>query len=151
MKRGATFALGAACGALLLALALLVYERYKTTRVHLLEAPMVLRADGMDQQLHLLPKGTTLYYDRGFAEGFQRYKVYINIDRTPLPLKTLDDASMVAPIDAASMDHGERQRAQDARAARVLTQQDLEAILASGSMRRGEIEALLAQFARKRQ
>lgn len=147
MTRIVAFVLGSACGVLLLSTVLLLHDLYGAKMVHVLEAPMVLRANDMGDHLHLLPKGTTLYYDRSFSEGFSRYKVYVNIDRTPLALTTLADPTMVAPIDAAWMDADERKRAQ---AQLVPTKEELRALLASGALRRSELEALLAETPRER-
>lgn len=139
MIRLVLFIVGAASGALLVALAWLFYPLYKTTLVHVLDAPMVLSADTMSAHVHLLPKGTTLYYDDSFAEGFTRYRVYVNIDRMPLALKELDDPTMIAPIDARVMDADDLKGAPRTS---VLTRQELEAILASGSMTHDEMKAV---------
>lgn len=147
MTRVVAFVLGSASGVLLLSVALLLHDLYGKTQVHVLEAPMVLRANDMDDHLHLLPKGTTLYYDRSFSEGFTRYKVYVNIDRTPLALATLADPTMVDPINAAWMDADERKRAQGQR---MPGKEELRALLASGALRRSDLEALLAEAPRAR-
>ncbi|HEX8615124.1 MAG TPA: hypothetical protein VF800_27895 [Telluria sp.] len=147
MKGIVTFGLGAVAGVLLLSLAWLFHPLYKTTKVYVLDAPMVLSADQMDDRLHLLPKGTTLYFDQGFAEGFSRYKVYVNIDRTPLVLKELDDPTMIAPIQASLIDADELERESGKR---PLTKQALRAMLASGGMAREEIEAVFDEFLHKR-
>lgn len=148
MRRGALFVLGADCGALLVSLAWLFYPLYKTTKVHMLDAPMVLSADNMSAHLHLLPKGTTLYFDQGFAEGFQRYRVYVNIDRMPLALKQLDDPTMIAPLQARAADPAELSGAPRKP---VLSKQELAAILASGSMTRAEIKAVFDDAMQGRQ
>lgn len=145
--RAAFFIVGAAAGALLVAVAWLFYPLYKSTKVHVLDAPMVLSADTTSAHVHLLPKGTTLYYDQGFAEGFTRYRVYVNIDRTPLALQELDDPTMVAPLEARMME-GEDLKGAPHRP--VLTRQELEAILASGSMTRDEIKAVFDAAMRRR-
>ncbi|NHZ99015.1 hypothetical protein [Massilia sp. CCM 8734] len=147
MTHTAAYTLGAVSGVLLVAVALLLHDQYASKKVHVLEAPMLLTANGMGKQMHLLPKGTTLYFDEGFSEGFERYKVYVNIDRTPLVLKELDDPTMIDPLTASVMDADELKRA--SRTA-PLAKQDLQAILASGGMQRDEIKALLEDFLSER-
>lgn len=111
MKAGVSFTLGAAAGALMLAVAWFFWSAAKPVHVYVLDAPMLLAADGMDKNLHLLPKGTTLYYDQGFPEGVERYRVYVNLDHTPLKLKRLDDPTRIAPIRAQVLEADELKRA----------------------------------------
>jgi hypothetical protein len=76
-------------GVLTVALLFTVRSRPKMTKVHTLKAPLILVGSEPGENLHLLPGGTTLYFDQSFPEGFTRYKVYINIDRMPLTLRDL--------------------------------------------------------------
>lgn len=146
--RAALFVIGAAFGALLVAMAWLFHPLYKSTKVYVLDAPMVLSTDATSAHVHLLPKGTTLYFDDAFAEGFERYRVYVDIDRTPLVLKELDDPTRIAPIRARMMEDDDLQRAPHKP---VLSKQELRAILGSGSMTRDEIEALFDDVLQRRQ
>lgn len=57
----------------------------KIAKIHILKEPMILSSNASTKNLHLLPVGTTLYYDRSYAEGFTRYRVYINIDQSSKP------------------------------------------------------------------
>lgn len=142
-KRSISFIVGAALGALTAAMALFYWNHYKMTKVYVLEAPMLLTAGKMDNNLHLLPKGTTLYFDEGFPEGFERYKVYVNIDRNPLPLKDLADPTSITPIQAQVMEAHELKRA---LLEYPLTKKDLEAILKSKSMTRDEIKEVFNAY-----
>jgi hypothetical protein len=70
-------------------------------KFHILNSPMVINSDS-DSHSYLLPKGTYLYFDGAFPEGFIRYKVYVNVDKSngaPLPL-TENTNGVEAPITA---------------------------------------------------
>lgn len=113
------------------------------TKVHTLKAPLVLVSDEPTKNLHLLPAGTTLYFDQSYPEGFTRYKVYINIDRMPLPLRDLSDPTEINPIEARALSKSDL-----AKALRdyPLTRQDLEAILQSKHLTTEEIKEVFNSF-----
>jgi hypothetical protein len=50
-----------------------VHSRLQTVKAHTLEFPMLLAGPSGEGPLQLLPKGTTLYYDQSYPEGFTRY------------------------------------------------------------------------------
>ena len=95
-------AMGAVISAVLCATVFSIYGANKMSKVHTLKFPFLLSGPEQSQNMHLLPKGTTLYFDRAFPEGFSRYKVYINIDRTPLELQELSDPTLIIPIEASA-------------------------------------------------
>ncbi|NHZ90036.1 hypothetical protein F2P45_13575 [Massilia sp. CCM 8733] len=142
-----SFTLGAAAGALMLAAAWFFRNAHQAVHVHVLDAPMLLAADGMDKNLHLLPKGTTLYYDQGFPEGVERYRVYVNLDHNILKLKQLDDPTRITPIRAQAIEAHELKRALRDY---PLTKSELQAILKSDRMTRDEIKAVFDEFLRNR-
>lgn len=47
-------------------------------KIHILKAPLSIGSE-KDNNYYLLPKGTYLYFDSAFPEGFNRYKIYVNI------------------------------------------------------------------------
>ncbi|MCE3605097.1 hypothetical protein LXA47_15960 [Massilia sp. P8910] len=144
MKRNAfAFLLGLAAGALIITIALFFWNRQKMTKVHVLEAPLLLQSNEMNDYLHLLPKGTTLYYDTSFPEGFSRYKVYINIDRMPLALKELTDPTMVDPLTAHALDAGDLRRVLRDY---PLSKRDLESILKSKALSRDDIKEVFNSY-----
>ncbi|WP_223164736.1 hypothetical protein [Massilia mucilaginosa] len=147
MKPVVSFTLGAAAGALMLAAAWFFRNAHQAVHVHVLDAPMLLAADGMDKNLHLLPKGTTLYYDQGFPEGVERYRVYVNLDHNILKLKQLDDPTRITPIRAQAIEAHELKRALRDY---PLTKSELQAILKSDRMTRDEIKAVFDEFLRNR-
>lgn len=142
-QKAALFLVGVAAGALIITIALYFWNRQKMTKVHVLEAPLLLLSNEMNDYLHMLPRGTTLYYDKSFPEGFSRYKVYINVDRMPLPLKELADPTTIAPLDAYALDAADLQRALRDY---PLSKRDLEAILRSKSLSREDIKEVFNNY-----
>ncbi|WP_374513349.1 hypothetical protein [Niveibacterium sp.] len=65
-------------------------------------------SDGGGQ--YSLPTGTVLYFDRAYPEGFSRFRVYINVDRMPLRLKSLDDTTLIDPLDAVAPNQNDIER-----------------------------------------
>lgn len=117
---------------------------YKTmTKVHKLEYPLILSSDTASKNVHMLPKGTVLYFDKSYPEGFTRYKVYINIDRTSLKLDDLADPTTIDPIDGAVP--GKEDLIKILREY-PLTKNDLESILGSKKMSKDEIKEVLQKF-----
>lgn len=53
----------------------------------------------------VLPQGTVLRFDRGFAEGFSRYQVFINVE-APLELRPTTPRGAIDPL--ISFDAGQR-------------------------------------------
>lgn len=117
----------------------------KMTKIHKLEYPLIVSSDQQSKITHMLPKGTTLYYDKAYPEGFTRYKVYINIDRMPLKLEDLQDPTEIIPIDAAAPDKDDLTRLiQDY----PLTKSDLESILSSKKISEEEIKEVFEKYIR---
>jgi hypothetical protein len=115
------------------------------TKVHKLKSPLLLSSDSPSVNMHMLPKGTVLYFDQSYPEGFTRYKVYINIDRMPLELKTLSDPTEIMPIDAEAPTKADLQKLLKDY---PLSKADLEAILKSGRISKEEIKEVLSEFSR---
>ena len=134
---------GVVIGGLLIALSLTFWSRTKMVKVHTANAPLLLVSNSPSKNLHMLPTGTTLYFDQSFPEGLTRYKVYLNIDRMPLPLRDLTDPTEVDPIEARPLGKSEL-----AKALRdyPLTRQDLEGILREKHLSREEIKKVFNNF-----
>lgn len=115
------------------------------TKVHTLEFPMLLAGPSGNGPLQLLPKGTTLYLDKTYPEGFTRYIVYVNVDRFPLPTSELTDPTAIRPITAFPMDKGDLKRLLDRN---PVTKEELASILKSGQLTKEEIREVLAEFAK---
>jgi hypothetical protein len=129
-------------------LCLLVLELrtlHKPAKVHQLEFPLLVSSDRESQIAHLLPAGTTMYFDQAYPEGFTRYKVYVNVDRLPLGLTTQKDPTEIVPIDAAAPTGDDLKKLLSSY---PLTKSGLEAILKSGKVTREEIKSLLTEYSK---
>lgn len=119
------------------------WSTHKMTDIHTLEYPMLLSGDSSTKSYHILPKGTTLYYDKSFDEGFTRYKVYINIDRMPLKLEALQDPTTIRPIWAYAPDKNDMK---SLLREYPLTKSDLQSILQSGQLSKEDVKEILSDF-----
>ena len=93
----------------------------------------------------MLPKGTILYFDKAYPEGFTRYKVYINIDRMPLTLQSLSDSTTIIPIE------GHVPYKEDLKKLLreyPLTRSDLADILKSQHLTKDEISEVFKEYLR---
>ncbi|WP_420106620.1 hypothetical protein [Herbaspirillum huttiense] len=136
--------LGGATAASLLFCGYLIWKP-ATVKIHRLTTPLQLSTEQASNGL--LPVGTTLYYDTSFPEGFSRYKIYVNIDRMPLPLENLPDPTMIAPLETAPF----RQEALlKLLRNHPLTRKDLDTILSTGYLSKDEIKEVLSEFVASR-
>ena len=113
-------------------------------QMHTLEAPLLLvGGDAVNGPPSLLPKGTTLYYDQAFPEGFVRYKVYVNVEGINLETHEADEKFWIRPLTALPMDQDQlRMMLRDY----PITKNDLAAVLKSGSISKEEIRELLSEY-----
>ncbi|NUT59860.1 hypothetical protein [Herbaspirillum sp. C9C3] len=140
MKSKAIIFLAGMMTASLFMVGYLVWE-FTTAKIHRLSAPLQLRS--YQASNGVLPSGATLYYDTSLAEGVSRYKIYVNIDRMPLPLENLPDPTMIAPLEAAPF----RQEALlKLLRNHPLTRKDLDTILSTGYLTKDEIKEVLSEF-----
>jgi hypothetical protein len=114
-------------------------------KVHTLEFPLLLSSSAKNGPFQMLPKGTTLYLDQTYPEGFTRYIVYVNVDRFPLPTRELSDPTTIAPLTAYAMDQRDLKRLLNAN---PVTKDELAGILKSGQLSKDEIRELLAEYAK---
>jgi hypothetical protein len=143
-KQAAVLIFSAVGAAILLCLTFLP-STPKTTKVHKLESPLLLSSNTTSTNMHMLPKGTVLYFDQSYPEGFTRYKVYVNIDRMPLKLSELADPTLIDPLEAKALDQADLKKLPKNY---PLTKQDLSAILKSSLMSKEEIKDVLTEFVR---
>jgi hypothetical protein len=142
--------LGIATGAIVFMLTTCLSANYLSTwksmtKVHTLEYPLIVSSDIASSHQHLLPKGTVLYFDKSFPEGFTRYKIYVNIDRMPLELKDLPDPTEISPLEAAAPSKEDLIKLLKEY---PLTKSDLESILSSKRLSNEEIKEILAKYVR---
>uniref|UniRef100_Q47E08 Putative transmembrane protein n=1 Tax=Dechloromonas aromatica (strain RCB) TaxID=159087 RepID=Q47E08_DECAR len=120
-------------------------EHKTMTKIHKLEYPLILSSESASKNTHMLPKGTVLYFDKSYPEGFTRYKIYINIDRMPLKLDDLSDPTEIDPIDAVAPSKEDLLKLLRDY---PLTKSDLESILNSKRISKDEIREILDNFIR---
>ena len=146
-KRDLTFLLiGAVAAAFILTATYLIWNQNKMTKVHTLAYPLLLSSDESGNSPSFLPKGTTLYFDKAYPEGITRYKVYVNVDRTPLDLTELNDSTLIMPIDGSVPEKGSLQKLLQVH---PLTKQDLQAILKSPHLSKEEIKEVLDDYLKR--
>ena len=143
MKSAFTFSVGLLSGLVVASAAIFMWNSEKMTKVHTLKQPLLVSSNQPGKTLHMLPAGTTLYFDKSFPEGFTRYKVYVNIDRMPLALRDLNDSTEIDPIEARALDKEDLRRALRDY---PLTRQELASILQSPHLTKDEVKEVLNQY-----
>lgn len=119
-------------------------ENAEMLKVHKLESPLLLvGGDATQGHPSILPKGTTLYYDQAFPEGFVRYKVYINVEGVNLETHETDEKFWIDPLTAFPMD---QDQLRTMLREYPLTKDDLAAVLKNGQLSREEIRELLMEY-----
>ncbi|TEA59377.1 hypothetical protein EIY71_23445 [Pseudomonas sp. CH235] len=70
--------------------------------------PLLIEGQGGDDNYYVLPMGTTLYHDKSFPEGHDRYVVYLNhkgaIAHEEVPMKPEYGGSFIDPLWLAKID-----------------------------------------------
>lgn len=70
--------------------------------------PMLIEGPEGDENYYVLPTGVTLYYDKSFPEGHDRYIVYFNhkgvIAHEEVPMKPEYKGSFVSPLWMSNVD-----------------------------------------------
>jgi len=105
-----------------------------SNRQHILQSPLIVYSGGPVGLPGLLPKGTCLRYMESFDEGFDRYQIYVNVERFPLPLEDAQYPDLVDPLSAF----------QPSEAAIDL--EELRKILQTLGVRREDIQLLLHSY-----
>ncbi|CDG83200.1 putative transmembrane protein [Janthinobacterium agaricidamnosum NBRC 102515 = DSM 9628] len=145
-KNFMAFLLGALASTSLCLSLYFILDCKKITKIHQLKFPLLLTSDADQNGISLLPKGTVLYFDKAFPEGFTRYKVYINIDRMPLNLKDLDDPTLISPLEASPLDKPSLQKLLQSY---PLSKDDLTSILKSNKISKDEIKEIFENYLSK--
>lgn len=70
--------------------------------------PLLIEGPNGDDNFYVLPLGTTLYHDKSFPEGHDRYVVYLNhkgvIAHEEVPMKPEYGGSFIDPLWLAKVD-----------------------------------------------
>ncbi|NKF29548.1 MULTISPECIES: hypothetical protein [unclassified Pseudomonas] len=70
--------------------------------------PLLIEGQDGDDNYYVLPMGTTLYHDKSFPEGHDRYVVYLNhkgaIAHEEVPMKPEYGGSFIDPLWLANID-----------------------------------------------
>ncbi|MCO5414928.1 hypothetical protein [Ralstonia mojiangensis] len=130
-------------GILIGGIGLHLLEENKMPRVHKLQFPLALSGGSQSGPISILPKGTSLYYDQAFPEGFVRYKVYVNIEGIKLDSQEVTEKFWIDPLTAFPFDKDSLQKLLRDY---PLTKEDLASILRSGHISKQEIRDLLTEF-----
>ncbi len=109
-------------------------------KIHILTEPMLIGTEESQGKRYLLPKGTTLYFDKTMPEGFDRYFLFVNIEGKPLKLENPEKPGLVAPISAYPI---EKSELIDLINSYPLDKQDLARILKSIPAKRQDLLDIL--------
>ncbi|MEC3766280.1 MULTISPECIES: hypothetical protein [Cupriavidus] len=143
MKRLLSPVLSALLGAIVGAIVVHQLAHEETPKVHKLQYPLMLTGGNSDSPAAMLPRGTSLYFDRTFPEGFVRYKVYINVEGTKLEPRDAAEKFWLDPLTATPFD-------KDSLHALLtrfpLGKHDFSAVLGSGQLTKEEIRDLLRAY-----
>ncbi len=70
--------------------------------------PLLIAGRSGDENYYVLPRGTTLYYDQSYPEGFSRYMVYFNhqgiIAGDEVPMKPEYGGTLIDPLWLTNVD-----------------------------------------------
>lgn len=70
--------------------------------------PLLIEGPNGDEHDYVLPLGTTLYYDKSYPEGFDRYLVYLNhkgvIAHEEVPMKPEYGGALIDPLWLSNID-----------------------------------------------
>ena len=70
--------------------------------------PLLIEGPNGDENYYVLPLGTTLYHDKSFPEGHDRYVIYLNhkgaIAHEEVPMKPEYGGSFIDPLWVANVD-----------------------------------------------
>ena len=111
--------------------------------VYKLEAPLMLAGGDAGNPPTLLPKGTSLYFDQAYPEGFTRFRVYVNVEGIKLKGREATEKYWLDPLTAFPVDQDQLHKLLKDY---PLSRQDLEAILSSGSLSQAQIRELLQKY-----
>ncbi len=113
--------------------------------VHKLQYPLLLAGAGTNNQNYLLPKGTSLYYDQSFPEGFVRYKIYVNVEGVKLESHEATEKFWLDPLTAFPVTADQLRKLLREH---PLSKDDLVAILKSGNISTDDIRSVLEEYSK---
>jgi len=131
---------------IVIGVAAMLYREFNTEEpVHILQHPLMMVGGDADSQPTLLPKGTALYYEKGYPEGFVMYKMYVNVEGVMLETHKPTEKFWLKPMNAFPVQDMQLRELADTY---PLSKTQLAAILESGQISKDEIRALLQEFSR---
>lgn len=84
------------------------FAKAHTMKMIKTKEPMLIEGQGGDNNYYVLPMGATLYYDKSFPEGHDRYIVYLNhkgsIAHEEVSMESEYGGSFVDPLWVANID-----------------------------------------------
>jgi len=133
---------------ILVVLGYIFWSNEKMVKVHILESPLLLSGRGDSNTFSLLPAGTTMYYEKSLPEGFSRYRVYINTEKTlnNLKLQALEDATMIDPIWADAV---QKEDLSKLISDYPITKGELRKILKSPHLTKDDVNEVLSDYLRE--
>lgn len=135
----------AAAGAFLVFSQFLSNRSNTVEKIHTLKQPLLFTSED-NAGYHLIPAGTTLYYEHSMPEGFSTYRIYINIEGVDLPLEENKPFGAIKPASALSIDKNQLMSLlKDVQ----LKYSDLEKILDNGNFSSAEKEEVLKSLKAK--
>jgi hypothetical protein len=108
-------------------------------RKHILQRPLIAYSGSPLGQIGILPSGTSLRYIESFPEGFDRFQIYLNVERFPLPLEEEKRPNFVDPLSAFP---NQNITAED----RVISTDELRRLLHSLHVTKSDLEMLIESY-----
>jgi hypothetical protein len=118
-------------------------QEKKMPLVHKLQFPLLLSGADQDSRQYLLPKGTSLYYDQAFPEGFVRFKIYVNVEGVKLESHESTEKFWLDPLTAFPVDASNLKKLLKEY---PLSKDDLSSILKSSALSKDEVKDVLNDF-----
>ena len=129
-----------------LGVAIMVYKKFTAVeRVHTLEHPLLMIGGDVNSPPTILPKGTPLYYQKAFSEGFVTYKIYVNVEGVMLDTHEPPEKFWLNPMTAFPV---QDEQLRDLLNTYPLTKDQLASILESGQISKADIRKILAEYSK---
>lgn len=105
-------------------------------QIYVMKEPLIAFSNEPFRSIGVLPAGTTLHYEQTFPEGFDRYRVFVNIEGSQFPLHDVPREDLVDPLTSFA--------AEEAQA--IISIERLKELLTSLGVTKADLEALLANY-----
>lgn len=96
------------CAAVLTFVVIINVSRSHDMKMIKTKEPLLIEGPNGDENYYVLPLGTTLYHDKSFPEGHDRYVVYLNhkgaIAHDEVPMKPEYGGSFIDPLWVSNID-----------------------------------------------